>query len=260
MYRLLLVLLLLVPMTAAAQADAGTPPGTEPTQPAEVDPAARVDALWPRRDEKGVSEQIDQLLTQGLKAKGEDFELLWRMARARFWEADGATDERRKKVAGRQAWNYGDRAIRANPKRVEGYYYAGIGIGAYSQAIGILKALGEGLEGKFNKRIDTAIELNPELEGGGPLLAKGRYYYELPWPKRDLDKSRALYERVLARHPDSRRAYLYLAETQLKQGDAKAALATIEKAFGPAEYDPPEGRRVHARAKQVKAQIQEELR
>ncbi len=68
------------------------------------------------------------------------------------------------------------------------------------------------------------------------------------------------YERAMSKHPEALRIYLYLAETQLKDGDAKAARETIEKAFGPVTYDPPEGRRVHELAAALKARIEEKLR
>jgi len=42
---------------------------------------------------------------------------------------------------------------------------------------------GEGLEGKSNERLETALRLDPTFERGGPLLLEGRYYYELPWPE-----------------------------------------------------------------------------
>lgn len=108
--------------------------------------------------------------------------------------------------------------------------------GVYSQAVGVLKPLKDGLEGKFNERLDTAIKINLDYERGSPLLAKGRYHYELPWPKRDL------------------------AETLLADGEAeKAREAILKVKQGSVAYDPAEGRRVQEWAKKVEAKIAEEL-
>ena len=185
------------------------------------------------------------------------------MTRSRVvqWEADGTGDSKLKKTLAKQTWDLADRARKAAPGRIEGHYYAATGLGSYSQAVGILTALGEGLEGKFNERLDTAIKINPQYERGAPLTIKGRYYYELPWPKRDLKKSKELYEKVLATNPGNLRAWMYLADTLLADGEEKQAHEAILKVSeGSVAYDPPEGQRVQAQAKKVRARIEEKLK
>jgi tetratricopeptide (TPR) repeat protein len=232
-----------------------------PSHAAEPQVLAELDALFARRSDAAAFKELDAALKKAQEASPDDYELVWRVARSRQWEADGAKDERLKKAVGKQAWDYGERAVKLNPERVEGHYYAAAGIGAYSQAVGIMKALGEGLEGKFNERLDKAIQLDPGFEWGAPLLAKGRYYFELPWPKRDLAKSASLYEKALAKFPGNLRAHLFLAETLLKDGKAEKAREAIQKVKqGSTAYDPAEGRRVQELAKKVEAEIEEELK
>src|SRR5271166_299069 len=159
MYRPLLCLsLLLLPLgvSAADEVDAGV-------AAAPVSGLAEFDALWLRRDEAGVQEQLLQLTGDGAKAHPEDFEYLWRAARIRLWAGDGEADNEKKKAFGQATWEFGDRAARAKPGAVEGYYFAAAGIGSYSQAVGILNALGMGLEAKFNERLDKAININPKF-------------------------------------------------------------------------------------------------
>ncbi|MFY0578810.1 tetratricopeptide repeat protein [Cystobacter fuscus] len=219
-----------------------------------------MDALYAKRADGAVVKQLGETLNKALQAAPEDFELLWRSARLLQWQADGAADSKVKKSFGKQAWEMGDRARKAAPGRVEGHYFSAAGIGSYSQAVGILTALGEGLEGKYNERLDTAIKLDPQYDFGAPLLIKGRYYYELPWPKRDLKKSAALYQKVLAAHPGNLRAWMFLADTLLAQGEEKQAHEAILKVFqGSVAYDPAEGQRVQAQAKEVRARIEEKL-
>jgi tetratricopeptide (TPR) repeat protein len=228
-----------------------------------ADPALleQLDALYAKRNEAESVKALEQGLTEALKTAPDDFELVWRKARILQWQADGATAEKLKKVLGKQTWEAGDKAAKLQPNRVEGHYFAACGIGSYSQAVGIMKALGDGLEGKFNERLDTALKLDPMYEYGGPWLVKGRYFYELPWPKRDLRKSAEFYEKAIAKFPQSLRAHYYLAETLLKDGKAKDADAAIQKVKqGSTAYNPAEGQRVQQWAKKVDADIQEELK
>jgi tetratricopeptide (TPR) repeat protein len=219
------------------------------------------DALYARRADAAAFKQLDEALKKALEATPEDYEVLWRVARVRNWQADGATDAKVKKSLGKQTWELGDRARKVAPDRVEGQYFAALGIGSYSQAVGILTALGDGLEGKYNERLDAALKIDPMYERGGPLLAKGRYFYELPWPKRDLKKSAANFQKALAKHPEQLRAWMYLAETLLADGEEKKAQEAILKVTqGSVGYDPAEGQRVQGWSKKVQASIEEELK
>lgn len=222
--------------------------------------AAELDALYAERHLPEKLKALRTLTEDALKAHPTDYGTLWRAARTFFWlsEADPANEDRA--AAGRRAWELGDRAIKIDPKRVEGHYYAAVGIGAYSLAVGIVTALTQGLEGKFNERLDKAIELNASFNNAGPLIAKGRYHFTLPWPKRDLGRSAQLLQKAIEAVPGALRAHLYLAETQLKAGEPKKARDTLNKVFaGDEAYDVAEARRVKQLARAVKAQIDEEL-
>ena len=223
--------------------------------------AAKLDALYANRDDAAATKDTEATLSEALKESPNDYEILWRASRWKYWLSDDPSiDDRLKKQLGKEGWMLGDRASKANPDRPEGYYYAAIGMGSYSQAVGILKALGEGLEGQYNDRLDKAMKMDDAMDNSGPLVAKGRYYYELPWPKRDLGKSKELYEKVIARHPNHTRTHVYLAETLLKDGDAKGAKVEIDKALnGSVAYDPPDGRRMQRVAKPIAEKIQGEL-
>jgi len=171
------------------------------------------------------------------------------------------TDGRMKKVLGKQGWDVCERGVKLAPQRVECHYFAAGGIGTYSQGVGIMKALKDGLEGKFNERLDVAIKIDGFYERGSPLVAKGRYHYELPWPKRDLKESAKLYEKVIAKFPENLRAHYYLAETLLADDKAeKAKEAILKVKQGSVAYDPADGRRVQEWAKKVEADIEEELK
>jgi hypothetical protein len=224
---------------------------------------AKLDALWTTRDDPESMKQTDAAISEGLKATPDDYEILWRAARYRWWTADGLTTEQQKlkKQLGKEGWNFGDRALKAKPGAFEGHYFKALSIGAYSQAVGILTALSEGLEGQFVENLDLAIKTNESYGNAGPLRAKGRYFWELPWPKRDLEKSAELLQKAIKVSPEAHRSYVYLAETLLKDGKAKDAKVAITKALGlGAEYDPPEARRALKWAKATAEKIDAELK
>jgi tetratricopeptide (TPR) repeat protein len=240
--RELLLLGCLLSGAAFSQDDGGAVALVEP-------PADRLDALWKTRDEAATLKEIDEVVKSALKA-GEDYGVLWRAARVRWWVADGASNEKLKKQIAKEGWLYADRALKLNGSGPEAKYYLALNIGAYSQAVGVLVAIGEGLEGKFVDNLDTACKANEAFDRMGCHTAKGRYWWELPWPKRDLKKSVAELEAVTQKHPEHLRTWLFLAETLLKDGKLPEAKAAFAKATaGSNEYDPPEARRIKGWAK-----------
>lgn len=238
MRTLLLASLLLLPALALADDQA----------------IAKIDALYAKRNDPAAMKEHDAALAEALKANPNDYALLWRAARMKYYIADGLPNGDARKRAGREAWDAAERALKANPKGVEASYYAAVSIGAYSEAVGILSALAEGLEGKFNERLDYAIKMNSTLDHCGPLMAKGRYYFELPWPKRDVAKSIQMFEKSIEKCPESLRGYVYLAESLVDDGKTKEAKEAIAKALnGSTAYDPVEGQHAKESAKKLVA-------
>ncbi len=235
-----------------AFAQDAAPPAAAPAADA-ASYSAKLDELWKTRDAEGASKANDDVIRDGLKAFPNDYEILWRAARIRWWFADGMTEERIKKQTAKEGWNFAKRAVEAKPAGAEAKYFTAINIGAYSQAVGILKALSEGLEGQFVENLDYAIKNNESFDRYGARTAKGRYYWELPWPKRDLAKSKAELQKSIDKNPEHLRNYLFLADTLLKDGDKKGAEEAINKALSGSEaYDPPEARRIKAWSKSWK--------
>jgi tetratricopeptide (TPR) repeat protein len=242
MPRLALVVALLLPQLAAAQA-AARPDGPR-RAPAPL--LAEVDRLYAQRDQRGAIDEMRARLAEAEKAAPDDFEVLWRIARLNFWQADDPNqkNEERSRL-GKIAWEYGDRATAANPARVEGWHYAAAGVGNYGLGIGVLTALRQGIEGQFKERLSKAESIDPNFEHGGIQTAWGRFWYELPWPKYSAEKSRAALEAALAKNPDNVRAHVYLSDLFVKEGDLTRAQAELQRALSrtPGRYDAPEERR-----------------
>jgi hypothetical protein len=258
MLRSLLAAALLCASLAHAQ-DAGD--AAAPAAPAAVDYGAKLDELWKTRDDPASMKATDDAIREGIAANATNYEVLWRAARYRWWLADGMPPDVKRKMVAKAGWEYADRALKAKSDGFEGHYYKALSIGAYSQAIGILTALAEGIEGQFNEHLDLAVKQNGCYDRAGPYRAKGRYFFELPWPKRDLDKSKDFLGKAEKCSAEALRTQYFLADTLLKDGKAKEAKVAIDKAVnGDISYDPPEGRRVKAWAKPLADKIADELK
>ncbi len=92
----------------------------------------------------------------------------------------------------------------------------------------MVAAATEGIASTFEREAQRAYEISRDFDHGSPMLALGRFYFELPWPKRDLKKSRQYLEELKQRHPDVLLGHLYLAETEHALGDDAAARQELE--------------------------------
>ncbi len=217
---------------------------------------AKFDALWPKRDDPAAAAELQRLIPD-LKG-APDYDELWRATRWYDWMADGAEGDAKRDL-GKAGWDVGELAKKLKPDGLEGKYWTSVCIGAYSEAVGILKALTSGLEPKFRDPILEVIKADPDSKAPGltvsPTVAIGRYYDRLPWPKHSTDKAKEWLGRAIKAEPGALRAHYYLADAI--KGDDKEA-AKKELAFvlaGDEAYDPPEARRVKRWAKALLAQL-----
>src|SRR4029079_895417 len=155
----------------------------------------------------------EQRLVQGLLARSpNDYEVLWRAARFYFLARDdpGVSQEQRSRW-GKDGWDIAEKAILANPNDAGGYYWAAVCMGNYALGLGVVKALSQGMEGKFRDRLTRAQALNPSYEMGAPETAWGRFFDKLPWPKRDRKKAEEHLRKALEINPAALRPRVYFA-------------------------------------------------
>jgi len=243
-----------VPAAEATASPAAVAPAQAPAELARL--VAAVDAAWPTRDEPGKLDAIQADLKNALELAPNDYGVLWRTARFYYWLADAPDiSDAEKARLGKLAWDYGDRATVASPGSVEGWFYASTGVGMYSIGISIIKALLDGMEGKYLDRLKKAQSIDPSYYGYGAEVAWGRYYYELPWPKYDAEKSEEALRKALKLYPKNLRAKVFLAELYIKEDQAKAGIKLLEDVLAatPGAYDAPEERRVQSMARKVLA-------
>jgi len=228
------------------------PAAAAPSSPELAALLEKSDAAYARRDEPGALDEIRSTLEEARKLAPDDYEGLWRLSRLEFWMADDPSlSNKEKSRLGKAAWEDGERAIKADPDRVEGWHYAAAGMGNYALGIGVFRALGEGIEGKFKDRLSRAEKIDPDYSHGAIPTAWGRFWFKLPWPKYDGRKAERALQKALEKNPDNVRAHVYLADLYRKEGHQDRARAELEKALAsePGRYDAPEERRMQAVAR-----------
>jgi hypothetical protein len=242
-----LLLLALVSTAALAQ---GAPPQAAPpptTQMPTEGPAGwkeRFDELWKKRDQPGVEKQLNLVLKEALTADPVSFDATWRQSALLNWQANGAEGDF-KAGLGKAAWTAGDKAITAKPDDVHGHYNSGVGVGLYSEGVGILTALSQGLEGKFRDRLQAALRIDKDYLDGAPQVVWGRYFYKLPWPKRDVDESIKVLTEAVKSHPRNWRAKIYLADSLADNGKGDEAKKLVQEVLdAKGGEDPPEEKRL----------------
>jgi hypothetical protein len=186
------------------------------------------------------------------------YEALWRAARETFSETDQphrSADERSR--LGKAAYDLAERAIAVNPNGVAGYYWATLGIGRHAETMGVVRALANGIEGKFLRPLERATALDVRYDHGNIPVVWAAYYLELPWPKRDRAKAAAKLRQALEINPANLRARLYQAQLALAEdhpADARALLDGIAAALV-GRYDAPEERAVKKEAAALAATV-----
>ncbi len=204
------------------------PSGKDKKPAAKTGPLAR---LWNERDRDGMTEKLIAEGGKLLEKSPQDYEVRWQLARAEWWLADRSKDSEGKRIHGQRGYEHGEKAVAINPDGVEGYTWYAAALGEYGLGISIIKALFQGLDGKFRKQCQQAIEIDAGYDGGAPLRAMGRLYAKLPFPKQDLRRSRELLEEASKLAPERFLTRIYLAETMIALGRPQEALPHLKVVF-----------------------------
>jgi len=192
------------------------------------------DLLWAERADADKAQASIDAYMKVLAVDPDHYEACWKIARSYFYLGDSLPETKalkdRHKELGEKGMFYAERALKVNPEGIEGNYYYALSLAQYSIGISIVKALLKGLGPDYERHLEKALAINREYDYAGPLRAMGRYWYRLPWPKRDLNKSIYYLEESVEVAPRSIRGYVYLAETYLKDGKKDRAQAVLQKA------------------------------
>lgn len=184
---------------------------------------ARMDELWATRDDSAAMQDAVRAGNELVAADPSNYEAEWRLARAYWWLALTQPNRVGRKALAVKAMEWAERARAHRPDRVEGHYFMAVSVGEYAATIGVMQALVDGVAGKVESGALRANEIDPDYAVGAPAIILGRYYFMLPWPKRDLHRSRGYLETVVKRHPGKLIARQFLAETYYALGERDQA-------------------------------------
>jgi tetratricopeptide (TPR) repeat protein len=249
---------------AGSVATAATPaagaPATSESLPAML---TRIDSLHQRRDDPAAWAEEQKLSAAALARAPNDYGALWRAARVYSWLSDDSSvnaDQRSK--WGKEGWDLAEKAVAINGGDVAGHYFAAVCMGNYALGLGIMKALSQGLEGKFKERLKRAGELDPRYQHGSISIAWGRFYDKLPWPKRDRKKAQQYEREAMQINPHSLRARIFLAQSLMEDGKAPEAKPLLEEVLAApvGRYDAPEEKRAKLLGAAAMAELQKKLK
>ena len=170
------------------------------------------------------------LATKALETDPDNYDLLWRCARAaseygetaRGIEIEGWKDICRQ--WGKKGIDLTTKAQGINPDRVEAYYWQSHSVGIYSYASSLMDALNEGLYGKSVRSMEKAYEIDKSYLDYSPVYFFIMFYHRLPWPFKNRDKALKYYDEFSAMTKwswESHVRYTYVAEFLLSLKDEK---------------------------------------
>ncbi|MCK6513374.1 hypothetical protein L6R29_25885 [Myxococcota bacterium] len=170
--------------------------------------------------------QGTQLLLRSQKLAPSEFKTLVAASRASMLRGFASSKPEEMVRWGKRGWAYGREIVRRWPERAEGYYWSAIHLGLISKGSAPTTVLFNGYHTQMEKMAQIGIQKSPDSYLGIGQRILGRYYFRLPWPMRDVNKS-LRYLRVAYRlAPNDALAVFYYAETlwELGQKDTAKAL------------------------------------
>jgi hypothetical protein len=189
-----------------------------------------------------------------MAADGNNYQLLWRAARAYYFVGDDSHNKAEKVANFDKGVAAAQRAIALLPNAVEGHFWLGVNYGGQSEVKGVLNALTT--VKKIRAEMETVLKLNAGYEDGSAYLALGRIDRELPRllggsPKRGL----AYLEQGVRVAPKNLDLKLTLAEAYLDEGRKDEGRRLLQEIVNtpvnPARAK--EGRHIQERARQLLA-------
>lgn len=246
----------------SADEPAADEPAADPAPPPEPTATEKalsaIPGLFVRRDRAGVAQQAIDLIEAALVDDPDNAELHWQAARFYFWLGDTASSDQLKASQAKQCWDHAEQVKVLEPGDIHGHYWAMACIGTYSEGVGIINAVRQGLATKFEENGLRAAAIDPNHDSAGPMRGLGRFYDQLPWPLRDAEKSREYLQKALAVDSSHARNLYFMADLELEEGNEAEAKALLERvlALDPAASpNPPEVRRYHVIGRALLAEI-----
>jgi tetratricopeptide (TPR) repeat protein len=223
-----------------------------PQAPQAPDP----DKLYAERADLDSARRAADIWTERLKAKPDDFESAWKLARARYWIGGHAPENERRTVL-EQGIEAARAAVKLAPDRPEGHFWTAANMGALAESFGLRQGIR--YRGAIRESLETVLKIDPAFQQGSADRALGRWYFKVPGLfGGSRDKSEEHLRRSLTYAPDSTASHFFLAETLMKDDDREdEARAELQRVLD-APIDPdwgPEDREFKEKAKALLASL-----
>lgn len=124
---------------------------------------------------------------------------------------------------GERGWKLSKELIRRWPKRAQGYAWAAIHVGLIAKGSSHASVFFRGLHIQLEKMAKAAVKRNSLVYDGLGHRVLGRYYYRLPWPMRNLNKSLKHLRLAYILSPHDANGLLFYAETLWAKGKKRKA-------------------------------------
>lgn len=204
--------------------------------PAQENPLLQVEKLFAGRDRVEDLKEAIVLLENLLAREPSNYEMLWRLAKYKYYLSDRQRDESGKLKFLKDGLEAAKKAVNLESGRPEGHFWLAANYGSYAEVKGLFNSLW--LIGTIRSEFEWALRLDPAYENGGVYLALGEMDIRLP---RLLGGSErrglALLENGLKVGPTNSDLKLFLGETYAKIGrkeDGKRLLESIINLADPA--------------------------
>lgn len=176
-----------------------------------------------------------ELLQQAEQLEPDNFEVIWRLARAHFDFSDNSEDEGVISENIYAGFDYAKRALEMDDGRAESHKWYGILIGRVGELEGTKQKILNSYEVKDHTL--KALELDPEDDGNFHVM--GRWHYtlaDLSWferkiagliyakpPKASFDEAAEYFQQAIDLAPDEIRHHVWLGKTYEELGNEAAA-------------------------------------
>lgn len=215
---------------------------------------ALADKLYDGREQlSGVRRSLELL-----QEAADDYEALWRIARAHFFLGQEAHDKAEARAHHLAGVDYSRSAVRACPRRVEGHFWLGVNLALLAQLEKPLGALRAALGAK--RELKRAVAIDPTYHAAGPLRVLARLESKLPHLLGGgAVRARSHFEEAIRLAPSNTVTRIYFAELLLECGDTERARAELEALLA-IPFDPAwafEIRRDQKRAREIIQQAEE---
>ncbi len=203
----------------------------------------QADELYAEQDLHSLKQAI-ALYEEAVENDPGHYEANWKLARAyreyalfalrqnlKDWEAICSE-------YGQKGMERAEKAAEINPDEVHGHFFYGLSVSVYSESVGIVSAIREGLRSKTKDALEKAYEIDKHYQDSTPIMALGRYWQVVPWPYRDRDQALAYYREAQEAMPEDSRfraeLQVYLGSLLLEMGqheqEAKELLIQAQEA------------------------------